>query len=85
MSSCISNFLILPLILSSNFQIIRLGGVFMPEYGSTQNNNHSNSYDTNGGNIQPVDVPKSNSKKIPANNDGLSGKVNANLGYHPEK
>jgi hypothetical protein len=56
----------------------------MPEYGSTQNNNHSNSYDTNGGNIQPVDVPKSNSKKIPANNDGLSGKVNANLGYHPE-
>ncbi|SFG00871.1 hypothetical protein SAMN04487776_10149 [Priestia megaterium] len=57
----------------------------MPEYGSTQNNNHSNSYDTNGGNSQPVDVPKSNSKKIPANNDGLSGKVNANLGYHPEK
>ncbi|MGE7714252.1 hypothetical protein [Priestia megaterium] len=57
----------------------------MPEYGSTQNNNHSNSYNTNGGNIQPVDVPKSNSKKIPANNDGLSGKVNANLGYHPEK
>jgi len=58
----------------------------MLEHGPThENNNHSNSYDTNGGNIQPVDVPKSNGKKIPANNDGLTGKVNANLGYHPER
>lgn len=69
-------------------QVIQLGGVFMPEHGFNQthnNNNHSNSYDTNGGSIQPVDVPQSVGNKIPAENDGLTGKVNANLGYHPKK
>ncbi|MEH7521328.1 hypothetical protein COM86_28585 [Priestia megaterium] len=60
----------------------------MPEHGFNQthdNNNHNNSYDTNGGSIQPVDVPKPVGNKIPAENDGLTGKVNANLGYHPKK
>ncbi|PGZ79528.1 hypothetical protein COE55_10035 [Priestia megaterium] len=60
----------------------------MPEHGFNQthdNNNHSNNYDTNGGSIQPVDVPQSVGNKIPAENDGLTGKVNANLGYHPKK
>jgi hypothetical protein len=56
-------------------QIIQLEGVFMPEHGFNQthdNNNHSNSYDTNGGSIQPVDVPHSVGNKIPAENDGLT-------------
>ena len=60
----------------------------MPEHGFNQthnNNNYSNSYDANGGSTQPVDVPQSVGNKIPAENDGLTGKVNANLGYHPKK